>query len=154
VKTPGAHDHFRNLELLLLQIKTFHRGARREETRVDFLFLCVLRALCGSCSFPAKRKAARRPPFFRILIGGLDGLYVLRLPALGALDYIELDLLTFLQAAEAVWLDGGEVNENVLAVLAADETIALGIVKPLYCSCFHGVAFVPLLLKCALKLVG
>jgi hypothetical protein len=27
--------------------------------------------------------------------------------------------------------------ENILAILAADESIALGIVKPLYCSCFH-----------------
>jgi hypothetical protein len=32
------------------------------------------------------------------------------------------------------------VNENVLAILAADKTIALGIVKPLYCSGFHDVA--------------
>jgi hypothetical protein len=32
------------------------------------------------------------------------------------------------------------VNENVLAILAADKSIALGIVKPLYCSCFHDVA--------------
>jgi hypothetical protein len=31
------------------------------------------------------------------------------------------------------------VNENVLAILAADESIALGIVKPLYCPCFHDV---------------
>jgi hypothetical protein len=33
------------------------------------------------------------------------------------------------------------VNENVLAILAADKTIALGIVKPLYCSCFHDAVF-------------
>jgi hypothetical protein len=45
------------------------------------------------------------------------------------------------------------VNENVLAILAADKTIALGIVKPLYCSCFHDVA-VFLLLKYALELAG
>jgi hypothetical protein len=32
------------------------------------------------------------------------------------------------------------VYEHVLAVLAADETITFGVVKPLYCSCFHGVA--------------
>jgi hypothetical protein len=29
------------------------------------------------------------------------------------------------------------VYEHVLAVLAADETITFGVVKPLYCSCFH-----------------
>ena len=70
----------------------------------------------------------------------LDALDVLRLPALGALYDVELNLLTFLQAAKTVCLDGGEVHEYVLAILAADETIALGIVKPLYCSCFHDVA--------------
>jgi hypothetical protein len=43
------------------------------------------------------------------------------------------------------------VNEYILAVLAADESIAFGIVKPLYCSCFHGVTRVPLVLKCALN---
>ena len=71
---------------------------------------------------------------------GLRRLYVLCLPALGALDHIELDLLTFLQAAESIGLDSGEVYEYVLSILAADETITLGVVKPLYCSCFHGVA--------------
>jgi hypothetical protein len=30
--------------------------------------------------------------------------------------------------------------EYILAVLAADETIAFGVVKPLHCSCFHDVA--------------
>jgi len=71
---------------------------------------------------------------------GLDDFDVLRLPALGAFYYVELNLLTFLQAPKTVCLDGGEVNKHVLAILAADKTIALGIVKPLYCSCFHDVA--------------
>jgi len=80
------------------------------------------------------------PPFlFRILVGGLDALDVLCLPALGAFYHVELNLLTFLQAAKTACLDGGEVNENVLAILAADKSIALGIVKPLYCPCFHDV---------------
>jgi hypothetical protein len=48
-------------------------------------------------------------------------------------------LLAFLQAAESACLDRREVDENVLTALTADETIALGIVKPLHCSCFHGV---------------
>ncbi len=81
----------------------------------------------------------------------LEGLDVLCLPALRALDYVKMNLLAFLQAAEAVGLNGGEVNENVLAVLAADESIALGVIEPLYCSCFHGVACVPLVLKYALN---
>jgi hypothetical protein len=84
---------------------------------------------------------------------GLDAFDVFCLPALGAFHYVELNLLTFLQAAKTVCLDGGEVHENVLTILAADKTIALGIVKPLYCSCFHDVA-VFLLLKYALELAG
>ena len=71
---------------------------------------------------------------------GLRRLYILGLPALGAFDHIELDLLTFLQAAESIGLNGREVYEHVLPILAADETITFGVVKPLYCSCFHGVA--------------
>src|ERR1700694_5055139 len=42
---------------------------------------------------------------------GLDAFDVLRLPALGAFHYVELNLLTFLQAAKTIRLDGGEVNE-------------------------------------------
>ena len=81
-------------------------------------------------------------PFFRIVTSesGLCGLYVLRLPALGAFDYVELHLLTFLQTAEAACLNGREMYEYILPVLAADKTVALGIVKPLHCSCFHDVA--------------
>jgi len=71
---------------------------------------------------------------------GLSWLYVLRLPALRAFDHIELYLLAFLQAAESAGLNGREMHENILPVLAANKTIALGIVKPLYCSCFHIVA--------------
>jgi hypothetical protein len=77
------------------------------------------------------------------LQSGLERLDVLGLPALGAFDNVELNLLAFLQAAESVRLDGGEVNEYVFAVLAADEPITLGVVKPLYCSCFHGSALFP-----------
>ena len=37
----------------------------------------------------------------------LQGLNVLSLPALGALDYVELNALAFLKRTEAVALDGG-----------------------------------------------
>ena len=74
----------------------------------------------------------------------LDGLDVLGLPPFRAFNYVELDLLTFLQAAESPRLDGREVHEYILAVLAADKTITFGVVKPLYCSCFHGIALFPL----------
>jgi len=62
-------------------------------------------------------------------------------------------LLTFLQAAEAIGLNGREVNKHVLAVLAADKSITLGVVKPLYCSCFHDVA-VFLCVEIALSFAG
>ena len=71
---------------------------------------------------------------------GLDAADVLSLPALRAFDHVELHLLTFLQAAESGRLNRREMHEYILAVLAADETVAFGIVKPLYCSCFHLVA--------------
>jgi hypothetical protein len=29
------------------------------------------------------------------------------------------------------------MHEDILTVLTADEAIALGVVKPLHCSCFH-----------------
>jgi hypothetical protein len=45
------------------------------------------------------------------------------------------------------------MHEDILAVLAADETVALGVVKPLHCSCFHDVALF-LFLDVALKLSG
>ena len=70
----------------------------------------------------------------------LDPFDVLGLPAFWPFDYVELDLLTFLKAAESTGLNGREVYEHVLAVLAADKSITFGVVKPLYCSCFHTVA--------------
>src|SRR4029077_14668158 len=60
----------------------------------------------------------------------LERLYVLCLPALGTLHDVELHRLTFLQAAETRCLDGREMHENVFAVGAADEAVALGVVKP------------------------
>jgi hypothetical protein len=67
----------------------------------------------------------------------LDSLDVLCLPALGALDDVELNALTFLKRTEAVRLDGGVMHEHVIAILTADKSEALGIVKPFYCSLFH-----------------
>jgi hypothetical protein len=46
------------------------------------------------------------------------------------------------------------VHEYIFPVLAADEPVTLGVVKPLYCSCFHGGALFPLVFEIALKLAG
>ncbi|SPF43586.1 conserved hypothetical protein [Candidatus Sulfotelmatobacter kueseliae] len=70
----------------------------------------------------------------------LDALDVFCLPALRAFDHVELHLLSFLETAESARLDGGEMHEDILTILAADETVALSVVKPLHCSCFHVVA--------------
>src|SRR5580704_15309555 len=67
----------------------------------------------------------------------LDSLNVLGLPTLGAFGHVELHRLPFLEAAKTASLNGGEVHEHILPVLTADEAIAFGVVKPLYCSLFH-----------------
>jgi hypothetical protein len=67
----------------------------------------------------------------------LDSLNVLSLPALGAFGDVELHRLAFLQAAESARLNRREVHEDVFAILTADKAIALGVVKPLYCSFFY-----------------
>ena len=67
----------------------------------------------------------------------LENLYVFCLPTLGAALHFEANRLAFLQRAETVRLDSGEVHEHIFTVLARDESEAFSIVKPLYCSLFH-----------------
>jgi hypothetical protein len=43
----------------------------------------------------------------------------------------------FLQGAKAASLNGREMHKYILPILTADEAIAFGVVKPLYCSFFH-----------------
>ena len=69
----------------------------------------------------------------------LNGRHVLCLPALGSFDDVELHRLAFLQTPEAIRLNSREVNENIFAILAADETKALRVIEPLNDSLFHGV---------------
>jgi hypothetical protein len=71
----------------------------------------------------------------------LDNLNALGLETLGSLDDLKLDLLAFLEAAEAVALDSGVMNENVLTALTADESKTLGVVEPLNDSLFHCLIF-------------
>src|SRR4029077_11714 len=61
---------------------------------------------------------------------------VLSLPALWPLGHVELHTLALLQAAEAACLDRREVHKYIFATLTADEAVAFGVVKPLYCSLF------------------
>ena len=67
----------------------------------------------------------------------LEDLNALGLETLGSTDDVEGDLLAFLQRTEAVCLDGGVMNENVLTALTADESKTLGVVEPLNNALFH-----------------
>src|SRR3546814_5736295 len=66
----------------------------------------------------------------------LQRLYRIGLQALLALHDGEADLLAFRQALEALGPDRTEMDEDILAILAADESEALGIVEPLHGSGF------------------
>jgi len=66
--------------------------------------------------------------FFCQLIANCD---VGRLGSFGTLFDNELDLLTFGQVAEAVTLNGGEMDENVLSTFALDKAEALITIEPL-----------------------
>ena len=56
----------------------------------------------------------------------------------GAGSDVETDLLTFGQGLETRTLDRRKVGEKIIAAIGwGDEAEALGIVKPLYCTCCH-----------------
>src|SRR3546814_10024504 len=59
----------------------------------------------------------------------LQRLYRIGLQALLALHDGEANLLAFRQALEALGPDRAEMDEDILAILAADESEALGIVR-------------------------
>src|SRR5207249_10439657 len=64
--------------------------------------------------------------------GKLDRLDVRGLSALWALHDLELNSLTLGQRLVPLLRDGGEVNEDVLATLTLDESVALLVRKPLH----------------------
>ena len=72
---------------------------------------------------------------------GLQRFNVLGLQTFRSFGHVKLDLLSFLQAAEAACLNGREMHENIFARLTVDEAETFGIVKPLHCSLFHVLLF-------------
>jgi hypothetical protein len=66
----------------------------------------------------------------------LEGLDVRGLQALGALGDFEFNRLAIIQRLVAISHDRGEMDENVLAALALDESKALAGIEPLHCSLF------------------
>jgi hypothetical protein len=63
------------------------------------------------------------------------------LQALGAGGHLELNRLPFVQRFVPLRLNRGEVDENVLAGLALDESKALAGIEPLNCSLFFQLCF-------------
>jgi hypothetical protein len=58
------------------------------------------------------------------------------LQALGTLGDFEFNRLAIIQRLVAISHDRGEMDENVLAALALDESKALAGIEPLHCSLF------------------
>jgi hypothetical protein len=71
----------------------------------------------------------------------LERLHVGSLPSLGALDYVKLHGLTFLQTLEAAGVDRRVMYEDILPVLTRDEAKALRVIKPLHSTLFHLIVF-------------
>jgi hypothetical protein len=89
----------------------------------------------GLTACKTKGAALRRP--FQSDRSRLQSLYVLGLETFRSIGHGELHLLAFLQAAETTSLDRRKMHEDIFAILPADKTIALRVVKPLHCSLFH-----------------
>jgi hypothetical protein len=68
---------------------------------------------------------------------GLQRLNVRSLPSLGALHYVELHGLTFLQTLETTGVDCRVVHEDIFTVLTRDKAEALRIIEPLHSTLFH-----------------
>ncbi len=56
---------------------------------------------------------------------------ILGLESFGPLDHLKLHHLIFLERLEPLPLDGAMMYENISAVILGDESITLGIIKPL-----------------------
>lgn len=56
----------------------------------------------------------------------------------------EFDAVTFHQAAESSAFDRGEMYKDIVSVFASNETVALLVVKPLYCADFAFIHFLKL----------
>ena len=93
----------------------------------------------------SKEPRKLRSSLFRLGVYHCD---VAGLRSLGSLFDIELDLLTFGQVTETVALNGGEMDEHVLASWALDETETLVTVEPLDCTNYSFRHFLPPLANC------
>src|SRR2546421_10719913 len=90
----------------------------------------------GSIRWPATRGCAASGMALGADASGNDP-DVFRLGSLLALGDVELDLLSFLQAAVAAAGDRAEVHEHVRAALDRDEAVAFVAVEPLHSALRH-----------------
>jgi hypothetical protein len=60
--------------------------------------------------------------------------YLIGLWAFGALNNVELDLIAFFKALIPLALDGAVMNEDIGAIIAAEESVPFCVVEPLHCS--------------------
>ena len=97
----------------------------------------VQRKWAEACA-PAHRNVLSKRGLQRLNVGSLQTLR----PA----DHLELNGLAFVQRTIAIRLNCGEMDENVLASLALDESEPLAGVKPLHCSLFFH-RLIPLIQK-------
>jgi hypothetical protein len=88
-----------------------------------------------------------------LIRSSLEGRDVRRLQALGAAGNFEFNRLAVVQGLVTVRLNGREVNENILARLALNESESLAGVKPLYSSLFSQLLFSFLLLSYLVSLL-
>src|SRR5204863_9765878 len=76
--------------------------------------------------------------FFSCCRPPLEGGHVCCSRTLGPLLGVEADLRALGERLEAAALDGGVMDEEILAgIIGRDETEALVVVEPLHCSCCH-----------------
>ena len=66
---------------------------------------------------------------------------ILSLQSLGTFCHVEFDGVAFIERLEAGALNGTVMDKNVISGIAADETISLFVVKPLYGSLFSHLFF-------------
>ena len=79
-----------------------------------------------ACGFPKTKTSSGDEVFvYYFLVWNLDHSNGGGLRAFGTLLDGELDLLAFVQVAETIAFDRGEVDEDIRAAFAFDETVAL-----------------------------
>ena len=100
------------------------RGRKKERGNLNALLINHLAAVCRN---------ARSYALLGCAVGGvLEANHCIRLGTFLTLDDVEFDLIALFQRFVTVQLNRGVVNEYIRPVFTPDESVALGIIKPLY----------------------